>query len=73
MVTVARRPMEKPTFYTVEELAAMLKVSEQTIRLWIRRGRLQSFKIGRGHRIPAEEVRRLIEASKAEGQRDEER
>ena len=51
-------------FYTVEELADRLKVSEQTIRLWIRQGKLESYQFGRAHRVPASALRRFIEQSK---------
>ena len=51
-------------FYTVEELADRLKVSEQTIRLWIRQGKLESYQFGRAHRIPAEAFERFLEQSK---------
>ena len=47
-------------FYTTEELAGYLKLSEQTIRLWIRQGKVKSFKFGRAHRIPITEVERLL-------------
>jgi excisionase family DNA binding protein len=47
-------------FYTTEELAEYLKLSEQTIRLWIRQGKVKSFKFGRAHRIPVDEVQRLL-------------
>jgi excisionase family DNA binding protein len=47
-------------FLTTEELANLLKVSDQTVRLWIRSGKVQSTKFGRGHRIPASEVDRLM-------------
>jgi excisionase family DNA binding protein len=63
--------MDTQQFYTVEEVAQLFKVSEQTIRLWIRSGKLESFKIGRGHRIPAESVKQLIAQSKAERVGDE--
>ena len=62
-------------FYTVEELADKLKVSEQTIRLWIRQGKLESYQFGRAHRIPAESFERFLEQSKpqrAHGEDDEE-
>ncbi len=55
--------MDTRTFYTVEELAEMLKVSTQTIRAWIKSGKLKSFKIGKAHRIPDTEVQRLIAES----------
>jgi len=51
-------------FYTVEELADRLKLSAQTIRMWIREGKVEAYQFGRAHRIRREEVERLITASK---------
>ena len=51
-------------FFTVEELAEKLKVSEQTIRLWIRQGKLEAYQFGRAHRVPAEAFERFLEQSK---------
>jgi excisionase family DNA binding protein len=51
-------------FFTVEELAEKLKVSEQTIRLWIRQGRLEAYQFGRAHRVPAEAYERFLAQSK---------
>ena len=34
-------------FYTVEEVAKMLKVKPKTVRLWLQKGKLQGIKIGR--------------------------
>lgn len=49
-------------FYTVEELAELLKVNEETIRRMIRTKKIKSYvKLGRGYRIPKEEVKALIE------------
>ena len=47
-------------FYTTKELAEYLKLSEQTVRLWIKRGKVQSYKFEREHRIPESEVERLV-------------
>ncbi len=46
-------------FYTVEEMAAYLKVSEQTIRAWIRTDKVKAVKLGRAYRIRREEVQRV--------------
>lgn len=59
-------------FFTVEELAEKLKVSEQTIRLWIREGRLEAYKFGRAHRVPAEALQRFLEQSKQHREPSEE-
>jgi excisionase family DNA binding protein len=59
-------------FFTVEELADKLKVSEQTIRLWIREGRLESYKFGRAHRVPASALQRFLEQSKQRSETNDE-
>ena len=46
------------TYLTVKECADILKVSEQTIRNYIRRGDLKSYKFGTTHRAP----RRILES-----------
>jgi excisionase family DNA binding protein len=55
-------------FYTTEELAEYLKLSEQTIRSWIRQGKVKSLKFGRAHRIPAEEVQRLLKEAREQSE-----
>lgn len=57
-------------FYTTEELAEYLKLSEQTIRLWIKQGKVKSYKFGRAHRIPVGEVRRLLDEASNQSQQE---
>ena len=52
-------------FYTPEELAALLKVTRQAIYNWIQQGRMESVRIGRTVRIPAEEVERLLQEGRS--------
>ncbi len=59
-------------FFTVEELADKLKVSEQTIRLWIRERRLEAYKFGRAHRVPAAAFQRFLDESKQRSETGEE-
>ncbi len=47
---------------TVEEAAAELNLSRATIRAWISQRRLGHIRLGRAIRIPAEEIRRVLEA-----------
>lgn len=47
-------------FYTAEELADYLKVSAQTVRAWIREGKLKAVKFGRSWRIADHEVQRIV-------------
>lgn len=55
-------------FYTVEELAELLKVSHQTIHNWIREGRLKdTFKIGRVVRVPVASFEQFLKENSGEG------
>jgi len=45
---------------TVEEVAHELRVNKETVRRWVRSGRLPSVKLARGIRIPSEVIRDLI-------------
>jgi excisionase family DNA binding protein len=47
---------------TVEQAAAVLNLSRATIRAWITQRRLGHVRLGRAIRIPAQEIRRVLEA-----------
>jgi len=51
-------------FYTVYEIAKILKVHWQTVLDFIRSGRLKAFKLGRGYRIEEKDLRKFIEKGK---------
>ncbi len=48
--------------HTVEQAAHLLQLHPDTIRLWLRTGRLKGHKLGRVWRVPNHELRRLSEA-----------
>jgi excisionase family DNA binding protein len=48
-------------FCRVDEVASLLGVTEQTIRNWIREGKIKSRRFGRPHLIPIEEAARLLD------------
>ena len=55
--------MSDERLLTVAEVAARVRVSEATVREWLRRGRLKGSRPGgtkAGWRIPESEVRRLL-------------
>ncbi len=43
--------MTRDQYQTVREVAERLKISEATVRLWIRSGELRAIDIGKGWRI----------------------
>lgn len=47
---------------TVEQAAEELNLSRATIRAWVAQRRLGHVRLGRAIRIPAEEIRRMLEA-----------
>ena len=51
-----RNLADAPTFFTERTLAAYLAVSDRTIRNWIRRGELPSYKLGASRRIDPADV-----------------
>ncbi len=50
------RKSSGPTFFTERSLATYLSVSDRTIRNWIRRGELPSYKLGASRRIDPADV-----------------
>jgi excisionase family DNA binding protein len=51
-----RAKAPSPAFFTERTLAAYLAVSDRTIRNWIRRGELPSYKLGASRRIDPADV-----------------
>jgi len=51
-----KRKTSSPTFFTERTLAAHLAVSDRTIRNWISRGDLPSYKLGAARRIDPADV-----------------
>src|SRR5437588_9181778 len=50
------------TFLTVAEVAAILKLNQQTVRNWIDQGSLPALRVGRRVRIRRSDLERLLEA-----------
>jgi excisionase family DNA binding protein len=50
-------------FYTIPETAQALKVTPQTIRTWIKQGKLKSQRIGRPILITEKNLKEFLQAS----------
>jgi excisionase family DNA binding protein len=50
------RKAASPTFFTERTLADFLAVSDRTVRNWIKRGELSSYKLGAARRIDPADV-----------------
>ena len=51
------------TFYTVQEIAVMLRITPQTVRTYIKEGRLKGKRIGRPILITQESLSAFLEPS----------
>ncbi len=50
----------EPHFYTVEETAAMLKISKMTIYRYIKAGKIIAHKVGKDFRISAKDLDQFL-------------
>jgi excisionase family DNA binding protein len=55
---------ELERFYSVEEIAERLQVSDQTVRRWVKGGKLAAFKPGKELRIRPHDLEEFLEARK---------
>jgi excisionase family DNA binding protein len=53
--------LSKP-FMTTHEIAALLKVSEATVRTWIHEGELRAIRVGREFRVAAKDMEAFVNA-----------
>jgi excisionase family DNA binding protein len=58
---MAAMPPEPPEFYTVSEVAKLLRVGHSTVVRWIQLGQLRAVRLPSGvYRVPKSEVARLL-------------
>jgi excisionase family DNA binding protein len=56
-------PMDDEPTLTVAEAAERLRLNPETVRVWLRQGKLKGVRLGgtkAGYRIPASEITRLL-------------
>jgi excisionase family DNA binding protein len=54
-------------FLTVNEVAERVKTTPETIRIWIRKGLLPGYKIGKGLRVREDELDAFVRALRVGG------
>jgi len=57
--TMLTQPESK--WFSVEGIAAELSVSKETVRRWIRSGKLKTYRAGRQYRISPDDLRAFLE------------
>lgn len=60
----------KDQFYTLEEIAKMLKVSYLTVYRWVKAGKLMAYKIEKQYRIKKEDFDLFIKSYKTKNKND---
>lgn len=53
--------MNNEQYYSIEEVAKLLKVAYLTVYRWIKSGKLRSFKAGKQYRISKEDLTNFID------------
>ena len=56
--------MTEEQYYTIEEVAKMLKVAYLTVYRWIQSGKLVAYKAGKQYRIKKSDLENFIEKKK---------
>jgi len=56
--------MTDEQYYSIEEVAKMLKVAYLTVYRWIQSGKLNAYKAGKQYRIKKEDLDKFIEIRK---------
>jgi len=56
--------MEKEQYYTIKEIAEMLKVAYLTVYRWIQLGKLKAVKAGKQYRISESELDKFVNKHK---------
>ncbi len=56
--------MTEEKYYTIEEIAKMLKVAYLTVYRWIQSGKLKAYKAGKQYRVKKEDLGRFITSYK---------
>ncbi len=58
-------------YFTVEDIAEQLGVSVDTVRNWIKQGKLEAYKVGRDYRISREQFEKFMEERRTGRKSDE--
>lgn len=56
--------MKEEQYYSIEEVAKMLKVAYLTVYRWVQAGKLTAYKAGKQYRIKKEDLEAFIKVKK---------
>ena len=61
--------MKNNSFLTVEQVAKMLQVHWQTVLNYIKSGKLEAVRLGKGYRIPENAIDKFVKDNKAHNEK----
>mgnify|MGYP000110705478 FL=1 len=64
LIIVNYKIMEKPTLYTVEQVAEILQVTKMTVYRYIKAKKIKGYKIGKEIRIDGTDFKNFLESIK---------
>ncbi len=64
---MSKEELNAQKFYTIEEVANLLKLSYLTVFRWIQAGKLSAYKVGKRYRIEISDLNNFLERSKKYG------
>lgn len=67
MIKMNNQEVTATKFYTIEEIAQLLKVSYLTVFRWVKAGKLSAYKVGKQYRIDVQDLNNFLEKSKKYG------
>lgn len=51
-------------YYTIKEVAEILKVAYLTVYRWVKDGKIEAYKLGKEYRIKKDDLDKFVESSK---------
>lgn len=70
MIKMNKEELNAKKFYTIEEVANLLRVSYLTVFRWIQVGKLSAYKVGKRYRIEVKDLNNFLEESRKYGKKE---
>lgn len=67
MIKMNNQEKTATQFYTIDEIAELLKISYLTVFRWVKAGKLSAYKVGKQYRIDVQDLNNFLEKSKKYG------
>jgi putative molybdopterin biosynthesis protein len=61
MIKMNNQEKTATQFYTIDEIAELLKISYLTVFRWVKAGKLTAYKVGKQYRIDVQDLNKFLE------------